>query len=278
MNHKILLTGASSYVGARLFLDLSKNFEVIGTYYGTKLSDKFIPLDVTNSRAISDTVTKMQPDVIIHAASNASAKWCEDNPEKALILNQESTKSIVQSANTAGSKVILISSFAALNPHNVYAKSKRQSEEYVKDTKGGYIVLRPSLIIGYSPNTVNDRPFNRILKNLDLKTEAAYDTSWKFQPTYVRHISEVIKQVIEDNITNKTIPVAVADLKSRYDIAKDILENFNIKVRPVDKQDTEPTAVENLEVLKELNFPQYSYQEMIKNIVEEIKNRKNFTL
>ena len=84
-----------------------------------------------------------------------------------------------------GAKVIFMSSFGAINPEDVYGETKFHSEEYVKNTKAGWIVLRPSLIIGYSPNTINDRPFNRILKNLDTKTDAIYDTSWKFQPTYI---------------------------------------------------------------------------------------------
>lgn len=274
---KILLTGASSYVGARLYLDLSKKFEVIGTFNGSKLSDKFIHLDITNSEEVKKIINQYQPDVILHAAANADARWCEANPDKAIALNQESTKNVVQASNDLGAKVILLSSFAAIQPVNVYGRTKHESEEYVKQTKKGFVILRPSLIIGFSPNMVNDRPFNRMLKNLDQKTEAIYDTSWKFQPSYLRHISEIIENVLERNIVNEIIPVAVKELKTRYDIAKDILEPFSIQVTAIDKKDTTPTITDDLDILAKLNLPQYSYQEMITQVIDEIKHRELYS-
>jgi len=274
---KILLTGASSYVGARLSLDLSKKFEIIGTFNGSKLSEKFIHLDITNAEEVKKVISEYQPDVILHAAANADTRWCESNPEKAIALNQTSTESIVHAANEIGAKVILISSFAAIEPVNVYGRTKQESEEYVKQTNKGFIILRPSLIIGFSPNMVNDRPFNRILKNLDQQTEAIYDTSWKFQPSYLGHISEVIEAVLERNIINETIPVAVKELKTRYDIAKDILEPFGIQVTPIDKQDTTPTITEDLDKLVKLQLPQYTYKEMIDSVITEIKKREQYS-
>ena len=275
---RIILTGANSYVGARIFLDLKKKFEVIGTYHTNKLSEKFVRLNVANPDEVRKIINDYKPDIVIHAASNADARWCQKNPELAIALNQESTKSIVDSSNNVGAKVILLSSFAAINPWNIYGKTKLQSEKYVEETKKGYVIIRPSLIIGFSPNTANDRPFNRILKNLDKKTEAIYDTSWKFQPSYLGHISEIISLVIERNILNKIIPIAVKELRTRYDIAKDILGDFNIQVTPIDKNDTTPVITDDLEELEKLKLPQYSYKEIIKKIIGEIKNRELFYL
>ena len=116
---KILLTGASSYVGARLYIDLSKKFEVLGTYNERSLSDKFVQLDITEAEEVKKVVSEFAPDIIVHAAANANARWCEANPEKAIALNQTSTNSIVDSANENGAKVILISSYAAVDPTNV---------------------------------------------------------------------------------------------------------------------------------------------------------------
>lgn len=278
MHIKILLTGASSYVGARLFLDLSKKFDVIGTYHGNRLSNKFIHLDVTNLKEIEEVIGEEKPDIIIHAAANANARWCEVNPGLAFNLNQESTKNVVRFANKIKAKVFLISSFAAIKPDNVYGQTKRQSEEYIKQTEAGFVIFRPSLIIGFSPNTTNDRPFNRMLKNLDEKTEAVYDTSWKFQPTYLRHISEVIEEVIDKTILNETIPIAVPELKSRYDLAKDILQVFGIQVMPIDKDDKTAVITDKLEKLKSLKLIQYSYKTIITDIISEINQREFFTL
>lgn len=274
---KILVIGASSYLGARLYLDLSSDYEVTGTYNLSKLSDNFVKLDITSESEVNEIISKEEPDIIVHAAANASSKWCEENPQLATKLNETSTEYVVNSANKIGAKVVYISSFAVFNLSSLYAKTKFNSESIIKDTKAGWIILRPSLILGFSPNTVNDRPFNRLLKNLDDGTPAEYDTSWKFQPTYIGHISEVIKEVIEKGITNEIIPVAVSDLKSRFDTAKDILSPFGIEVKPFDAKDASHSSKpEELTKLKELGLPTYTYGKMINKIVDEIKNREVF--
>ncbi|MEK9151672.1 MAG: sugar nucleotide-binding protein [Patescibacteria group bacterium] len=275
---KILLLGASSYVGARLYVDLKKDFEVTGTYSSNRLSDVFVRVDITRTDEVHMIIEKTRPDVIIHAANNASSTWCEKNEEKARELNELSTRYIVDAANEIQAKVIYISSFAALQPMNVYSETKRHSEEIVKMTQAGWIILQPSLILGYSPNTSNDRPFNRLLRNLDGTKKAEYDTSWKFQPTWIGHISEVIKIVLDRNIKNEIIPIASVDLVSRYDVARDILSPFDIPVSPIDTHDRTATMETRLVKLTELNLPVHTYQEVVDLIVKEIRNKEVFNI
>jgi dTDP-4-dehydrorhamnose reductase len=270
---KILLLGASSYVGARLYTDLCKDFDVVGTYYTNKLLEDFIHLDVTDGNEVDKVITTIRPDVIVHAANNANGRWCEANPEAAKALNEGSTKHIVTAANKVKARLIYISSFAAIEPTNVYGKTKHASELLTKQTQSGWTILRPSLIVGYSLNTSNDRPFNRILKNLNQGTKAEYDTSWRFQPTWLGHISEVIARVANENITEQIIPIAVEELKSRYDLAADILKPFAIEVTPIDIGDNSSIFKEDLDILKELGLPGYGYEQIIENIVGEIKQR-----
>ena len=121
---KLLLLGASSYVGARLYYDLKQSYSVIGTYDHTKLSQDFVRLDITDVTAVKNLISKTRPDYIVHAANNANARWCEANPALAIALNQTSTQTIVAAANDVGAKIIYISSFAAMQPTSVYGKTK----------------------------------------------------------------------------------------------------------------------------------------------------------
>jgi dTDP-4-dehydrorhamnose reductase len=275
---KILLMGASSYLGARLCIDLGVSHEIVGTYAHNQLSDSFLHLDITDKKQVVELIHSTNPDVIVHAANNADARWCEAQPEAARELNESSTQSIIDAANEIGVKVIYISSFAAMAPANVYGKTKKGSEEIVKNAKSGWNILRPSLIIGFSPNTKNDRPFNRFLKNLDEGTRAEYDTSWKFQPTWAGHISEVILKLVEQNIFGSVIPIGSSGLKNRYEVASDILTPFHVPVFPIDKHDSTPVITDDFSVLSKLVLPQYSYKQIIEKIIEEIRNRSHFNL
>ncbi len=271
---RILVTGASSYVGARIYSDLNQRYKkyksVTGTYKTHKLFPELIPLDITDEKKVAQ-LRSIRPEVIVHVAAVPSAAWCENNRELAKKINAEGTRNIVRLANECGAKVIYISSFAAIKPADLYGQTKQDGETFVKQAESGYVILRPSLIIGQSPNTKNDRPHNRMLKNILEKTPAIYDTSWKFQPTWLGHLSECVVSVIEKNITNETIPIAVPELKSRYDIAKDILSEFSVDVQLVDKKDKSRVFKEDLYKLHELNLPEYSYAQIIKKIVKEMK-------
>lgn len=276
---KLLLIGANSYVGARLYFDLKSVFPVVGTYSTHRLSGDFLQLDITDQASVEKIIDNQKPDVVVHTANNANSRWCDANPQKAIELNQTSTGYIIDSANKRNAKVIYISTMGAIEPTNLYGRTKAESEQTVKRTKVGYLILRPSLILGFSPNTVNDRPFNRLLRNLDQGEKAIYDTSWKFQPTYLGHISDVIRACLERQLWNQTISISVPDLKSRYDTAYDILTPFGVKVTAVDNHDsTFKIFKDELVELRKFNLPSYSYPEMIGKIVTEIKDRQKYKM
>ena len=271
---KILVIGASSYVGAKIYSDLSN--DVIGTYYSNKLFDELEKLDITKREDVISFINEIKPNLIIHVAANASGGWCEKNPKDAIDLNENGTGYIVEAANQVGAKIIYISSMAVVESDRLYGRTKLNSEHLVEKTIAGYIILRPSLIVGYSPNTTNDRPFNRLLRNLLDNVPAVYDNSWKFQPTYLRHISEVIQKLIENWVNGKIIPIAVPEITTRYDLAKDILTPFGVNVESEDKKNNSPILKEGMKELKELKLPEYTYPKMIKEIIKEIE--ENFNL
>lgn len=272
MTMRMLITGASSYVGARLYSDLRNKFRVSGTYHKHKLFQELEHLDITKKESVDQIISKIKPEVIIHAVSIPSASWCEKNSDLAKQINVQGTKNVVAGAKEVGAKIIYISSFAAINPSNLYGETKFDSEQHILQSGLDFVIFRPSLIIGQSPNTVNDRPHNRLLKNITENTAPIYDNSWRFQPTWLGHLSECIDLVIERNISNEVIPVAIQELKTRYDLAQDILSNFGIKAIPENTQKNPiPTLGEELSKLTDLNLPQYSYDEIIAKVTNEIR-------
>lgn len=276
---KILLIGGSSYLGARLYCDLRDTHDVVATYNDNKLSNNFIHLDITDHNEVFRIIKNQKPDVIIHAANYASSSWCKEHPEEAKLLNQVATEYIVDAANEINAKMIFISSMAAVNPSNLYGESKVTSEEITKKCNSGYLILRPSLIVGYSPNTENDRPFNRILNNVTKGLPAVYEDSWNFQPTYIGHISKVIEACIKKGLWNQTFEVVVPKVSTRYKLSKDILSHFNIEV---EKETTEKPYFKDedisIEPLVKNKLPTFSYSELVDLVVEEIKDPSRFTL
>ena len=268
---KVLITGASGYVGARIYQDLKENHDVIGTYHKKPLFPKLSNLDITDAKEVNKTFLKFLPKIVVHVAANSSSADCNRDPRIPYLINKVGTDNIVNAAKRHRTKVIFISSYAAINADTPYGASKFAGELAVQKSKN-YVILRPSLIIGQSPNTENDRPHNRLLRNIKQGKPVQYDASWKFQPTYLRHLSECIGAVIENEISNQTIHIAVPELKSRFDIAKDILGFFDIEVMPVDKNSKIPTIEKKLDELVDLRLPFCYYPELLLGVTEEIKD------
>ncbi len=273
MNTSLLIIGANGYVGAKLYVDLKEHYPTTGTYHHTPLFPELIHLDITNPKEIHDVCTKHMPTVIIHVANHANPRWCEAHPEETKLVNEMATAWLVEEANNIHAKFIYISGMVARLNNNNYALSKSASNKIVASTADDYVILEPHTVIGLSPNETNDRMMNRFLKNLDAGVAADYDTSWHFQPTYLHHISQVIAEIVKQDIRNDSIPVLTSDLKTRYDLAHDIFGPLGLVTRPAALETDRPPTTETTDKLKKYHMPIYTYAQMVNAIQSELKTR-----
>lgn len=265
---RILVTGASSYVGAKIYEDLKKNYQVIGTYFNNKLFEELVSLDLTSEGSVSSLVEELNPSLIVHVAAHSNERQIE---KFGADLNLQAVEFLVNAAKKIDAKVIFISSFAAYNDNGIYGESKRQGESVVEKLDD-YVILRPSLVMGLSPNTTNDRQFNRLLKIILEKSESKHDVSWEFEMTYLKHLSELVEFIIQHPEVNKAIiPVVARGKATRFKVAKDILESFGLNVEEEDKNAAQVPANPDFSAYEKWKLPSYSYQEAISEIVKEIQ-------
>lgn len=138
---KILITGASGYVGARIFYDLKNDFDLVGTYFSNKLSNDFVHLDITKKDQVSKIINDVKPEIIIHIVNNPSQKWCAEHPEEAKLINQDGSHYLLDAANKIGTKIIYMSTMGAILPKDIYQNTKAYSEKVFQQTIAGYINL-----------------------------------------------------------------------------------------------------------------------------------------
>ncbi len=273
-NKRILITGASGYVGSKIYNDLKESgFDVKGTYYKTQLYDELIQVDLTNREQISKILKEISPDIIIHTAADAHTKTCENSPKYARKINVESTRFLTEYAKKHDTRFIHISTFACYNPSNVYGKTKYEAEQLVS-ALNNYVILRPSLIIGSSPNVTNSNFFNNLIIDLQKDTEIEADISWEFEMTSLSHLSELVKHLIEKlDILKIMIPVIEHGITSRYIIASELSSIYDGKVVKIDQNRAMLLPEIEDGLMKELGLPDYSYKESIETIKEELQNK-----
>lgn len=269
---KILITGASGYVGARIYKDLKDSgYKVTGLYNNTKLFDELIKVNIKNKREVKKIIEKIKPDVIIHSAANAHTSTCEKDPKNARDLNVGAIRHIAETVRQKDIRLIHISSFNCFNESltSVYAETKLEAEGIAK-TLDNYLILRFSLVTGLSPNTHGHNFYNDLLRAYKEKTDFTADSDFKFETSYLGHIVEVIKTVIEQpKIKNTMIPVIEHGETSRYKIAKDLLGT--LKVEETKSGRIIPTIKIDESIYKKYGLKRHAYRDSVNLMKKELE-------
>lgn len=275
---KLLIIGATSYIGSRIVYDLQEKHEVIGTYHSNNaVSPKFIHVDIRDQVSVDQLFSNVNPDVIVHLANYSSSRQIKGNEIDFPKLNLEATKNLVEAANKHEKPLIFFSSMAATTKQDLYGELKAQSEENVKAVKRGYAIVRPSAVIGLSPVQTHNKITDKILSVIRGDAQE-FDNSWVLQPTYIGHLSQVIDQIITKNIWNDEFNIFTDHQVTQFQIASDILREFGMKATPLDTGRVVPLAKIDDQKMKLFSLSPQTYEEIISQIVQELKECTRFQI
>ena len=131
---KVFITGGTGTVGKAFISKYYKKFK----FYSYSRNEKFqvglkrlfprieiIIGGVENLNLLSNEISKINPDIIIHAAALKHVDTAEKQPSQAVLTNVIGSYNIVQSAiNSRVSLVVGISTDKACNADNIYGQTK----------------------------------------------------------------------------------------------------------------------------------------------------------
>lgn len=281
MTTKVLILG-TGYIGAGCYYHLLQHgdlYELTGTYAHNQLAEHFVHLDVTKPDQVYRVVGDIGPQVIIHLGNNADPRWCEAHPQEARLLNETSTKTIVNAANVVGAKLFYFSSSMAERREGVYGETKWASEFTTTQAKSGWLIIRSGLAIGLSPKMDGERMFNGMLKSLNQGVSTvAYDDSRSVQATWIGHLAEILHLALQRNIVDQIIPVATREMTTRYELAQLIMGPFGVAVRPTTDEGRGPGSYMDVSMLTKLGLPTYTLAEVAQKTVQEIREQERFVL
>ena len=108
---KILVTGAKGMMGSDTIPQLEEEFRVIPT--------DIKELDITKSSQVKNTLETERPDWVVHMAALTDLDFCEENPDRADLVNHRGTRSIAEVCAENGISMIYISTsgiFSHISP------------------------------------------------------------------------------------------------------------------------------------------------------------------
>jgi dTDP-4-dehydrorhamnose reductase len=227
---KILIVGASSFIGFRLFQYFKNNnlFEVTGTYFQNQKDDSFFKCDITNKTDIENTLNIVQPDVILWIAGSKNLKECEASLEFAKTINTIPLQNCINYLKTTEKKPHLIffstdyifngekGSFSDLdtpNPKTNYGLSNHLAENIIKNSCINYSIIRTSAVMGKGGTF-----FDWLLSSLQREDNLEMFNDIYFSPTPINFLIENVINIIDKSLYG-TFNICGSDRLSRFEFA-----------------------------------------------------------
>ncbi len=146
---KILVTGASGFVGSRFVARWRNEFSILAPTHAE--------LDITDRESVDGYFMQYSPDVVVHLAALSNTAYCELNEPESYCVNVEGATNIARASAQCGAKLVFFSSDQVYNgnlesgplsedvavaPENVYGRHKLEAEERVLYFNPNTVVLR----------------------------------------------------------------------------------------------------------------------------------------
>ncbi len=157
---RVLLLGASGYVGGTLHRAFTSRHDVVGTRGASDVAG-LVPLDLTDAAELA-RLARDDFDVIVHAAGLVGLEQAQADPERAWRLNVESVRILLDAVGDRPTRIVYLSSDNVFDgsrdayvesdttaPVNAYGRTKVAAERLLDERH--HLVVRIPLVYGRSP-------------------------------------------------------------------------------------------------------------------------------
>jgi dTDP-4-dehydrorhamnose reductase len=234
---KVLIIGADGQLGTDLCQVLRK-FEVVPLIQ----SD----IEITSMDSVRKALLKHKPAIVVNTAAFVRVDDCEDEQDKAFMVNALGARNVAVLAQELGAKLVHISSdyvfggesepkrtpyteFDTPVPLNIYGKSKLAGEKFVQHLCTRYFIVRSSSLFGTAGALGKGGNFiETIIKLAKERDELKVVNDQVVSPTYAPDLSRKIAQLIETEYYG-IFHITNSGTCSWYEFAKEIVKLAGLK-------------------------------------------------
>lgn len=218
---RVFVTGVCGQLGHDCVNELlSRGYEAVGSDIQTSFisvqdgsavaSTLYHQLDITDQKAVTQTIRQTKPDVIIHCAAWTAVDAAEDeeNREKVHAINALGTRYIAEAAKELDAKMIYISTDYVFDgkgtepwkpdckdyaPLNVYGQSKLEGELAVSSLLSKFFIVRIAWVFG-----LNGKNFIKTMINVGKTHDEVRVVDDQIgTPTYTEDLARLLVDMVE---------------------------------------------------------------------------------
>lgn len=218
---KLFVTGVGGQLGHDVVNEaINRGYEIVGSDIASEYScvqdgsavcsAEYVGLDITDAKAVSLVINRIQPDVIIHCAAWTAVDAAEDEENKAKVqlINSQGTKNIAEAAKVIDAKMVYISTDYVFDgqgerpwepddkcyaPLNVYGQSKLDGELAVSSLLEKYFIVRIAWVFG-----LNGKNFIKTMINVGKTHDTVRVVNDQIgTPTYTLDLARLLVDMIK---------------------------------------------------------------------------------
>ncbi len=237
-DRRLLITGASGFLGWHLARAAQATWQVEGTYHrhvpplpGVKLHC----IDLTDAIVLKEWLTQVAPDAVIHTAALSQPNRCEQEPDLSYAMNVEATRVLAQFCGDRQIPFAFTSTDQVFNgqaapydetslpsPISVYGRHKVEAEAIIHALHPAAAICRLPLLYG-PPSPTAECFLQGFLRTLEAGQPIHLFTDEFRTPAYVEDAATGLLLALE---ASGLLHLGGPDRLSRYDFGLHLAEVF----------------------------------------------------
>jgi len=232
MGPRLLIIGASGFVGSRWARAAANDFEVFAGSRKPADQERSVAIDITNPQSVRAAFDAVRPEFVTHLAALSDIDRCERERELAEQINFFGALNVARECARTGARLLYTSTDAVFDgtkhiyyehdsptPLNWYGETKARAEKAIAELLPAATIVRLSLVLGLGIVPGGNSYLEKVIGNLQAGNQIVSPTFEFRNPIDVGTLCEFLLELTKRSDATGIFHCGASDKMSRYDLA-----------------------------------------------------------